>query len=740
MSVFYFPHKSHGLYTIVYMCLVMIPLTGLAQITSTRSGNWNAGSTWAGGVAPAATDEVVIASGHTVTVTANASCCNYYIQSGATLSINSGITLTCTPGACTNTGIPTANSRDNKGTISGAGTFYINPNSSAAANASYENNGIISVSNFVLNNAMVASSSDDLIFENGNNATGSITSTNLIIRNTSGNDTYINNDLSSSISSTNITIENLNNTWNSWVFIYNASGSVTASTITLNNTNTTDGEVYLDNASTATVGNFTTTTSGGNRLYYYAYNGATLNYSGASVHSAIRIDVNAASNTVNFNSTSATQDIPVPKNYSSGTTSNYYNLTLNNTYSAYPQFTMSGNIATYNTLTLTSGIVNMNAYRFTLGDPSGTSGTLNRTSGHFYSGTFRRYFTSGSNPGIGSNAGLFPLGTSYYSPASSAYYRPFWLGATNITNSTDLYMEVSHTFSLPSTYTNASHVDATWAGGTIVQGVSNAYWTATRTFLTSSRSIRYGGEGFGSVTLTDLNASQSASASVGSYAAATNVVVSLEVNRSFTNSPSIDNSWYIGTKNKAQSPLPVELISFSAEPENQQVKFSWITANELNNDYFTVERSLNGNDFLPLVQVKGAGNSQVQLQYEQWDQRPPAGQLYYRLKQTDFDGSLHYSKVVVLNNTVAHGPIELYPNPAEYGLAKINLDLSFGEDPQLEIISVSGQTIFSGYVHNTEHQEHLQIALNDLADLKSGSYLLKVKTSQYCCTRKLIVR
>lgn len=96
-------------------------------------------------------------------------------------------------------------------------------------------------------------------------------------------------------------------------------------------------------------------------------------------------------------------------------------------------------------------------------------------------------------------------------------------------------------------------------------------------------------------------------------------------------------------------PLPVELISFTADAvNNQSVLCRWTTATEINNDYFTVERSQDGMNFEPIGTVDGAGNSTSILQYQHPDHNPYRGISYYRLQQTDFDGQFSYSQSVAV--------------------------------------------------------------------------------------------
>jgi hypothetical protein len=93
--------------------------------------------------------------------------------------------------------------------------------------------------------------------------------------------------------------------------------------------------------------------------------------------------------------------------------------------------------------------------------------------------------------------------------------------------------------------------------------------------------------------------------------------------------------------------LPVELLFFSATAHNQkQVILNWATASELNNDFFTVERSIDGLNWEVVEFVNGNGTTPLRNDYSTTDIRPFTGLSYYRLKQTDFDGAFEYSYIV----------------------------------------------------------------------------------------------
>lgn len=95
------------------------------------------------------------------------------------------------------------------------------------------------------------------------------------------------------------------------------------------------------------------------------------------------------------------------------------------------------------------------------------------------------------------------------------------------------------------------------------------------------------------------------------------------------------------------SALPVKLIDFNTECDGERVELIWSTASEINNDYFTVEKSLNGYTYEKVDNVEGAGNSNYENYYSYIDPVPYTSELiYYRLSQTDYDGHKEYLKII----------------------------------------------------------------------------------------------
>jgi hypothetical protein len=111
------------------------------------------------------------------------------------------------------------------------------------------------------------------------------------------------------------------------------------------------------------------------------------------------------------------------------------------------------------------------------------------------------------------------------------------------------------------------------------------------------------------------------------------------------------------------APLPVELLSFDARVENGIVILDWATASERDNDFFTVMRSADAANFVELVRVKGAGDSWTPLYYSAVDDAPLPGLSYYKLRQTDVDGTWSESAVVPVNFNTHTRSETLFPNP-----------------------------------------------------------------------------
>jgi|GEM_PF-1723258 len=145
--------------------------------------------------------------------------------------------------------------------------------------------------------------------------------------------------------------------------------------------------------------------------------------------------------------------------------------------------------------------------------------------------------------------------------------------------------------------------------------------------------------------------------------------------------------------------LPIELLSFDAKSDNDLVNITWATTSETNNNYFTIEKSMDAEYFEMVTIVGGAGNSNILLNYSAKDNEPLPGVSYYRLKQTDFDGKFSFSDIVKVDFSKSI-EVTIYPNPfSTYAVITIN-DASLNNDYVLRIYNVLGTEVMNRIVTN----------------------------------------
>lgn len=132
--------------------------------------------------------------------------------------------------------------------------------------------------------------------------------------------------------------------------------------------------------------------------------------------------------------------------------------------------------------------------------------------------------------------------------------------------------------------------------------------------------------------------------------------------------------------------LPVELISFTAQAVGTGVTLDWTTASEDRNDYFTLSRSANGVTFEELTRIGGAGTTTVMQHYSYNDEKPLAGISYYRLSQTDYDGSQSHSNIIPVQFLLQMPSFEIVNYAQHSGI--VSLEVSFAESNATNYITV----------------------------------------------------
>ncbi len=189
--------------------------------------------------------------------------------------------------------------------------------------------------------------------------------------------------------------------------------------------------------------------------------------------------------------------------------------------------------------------------------------------------------------------------------------------------------------------------------------------------------------------------------------------------------------------------IPVELTSFAATSDNNNVNLNWSTATELNNSGFQIERSINGVDFQNMGFVAGHGTTTDIQNYSYVDQNVAAGKYSYRLKQVDLDGSFEYSKVVEVEvigvREFALG--QNYPNPFNPS-TKISFSLAVDSKVSLKVFDVLGQEV--AVLLNGQLSAGSQEVNFNAGSLNSGVYFYRIDADgidgqKYSSVKKMIL-
>jgi len=181
------------------------------------------------------------------------------------------------------------------------------------------------------------------------------------------------------------------------------------------------------------------------------------------------------------------------------------------------------------------------------------------------------------------------------------------------------------------------------------------------------------------------------------------------------------------------SALPVKLLDFAVKVNDKNtVDVSWTTATEINNDYFTIERSADGRSFEQVSVIKGAINSSIPLRYFTTDKTPLSGKSYYRLRQTDLDGKFTNSFIVTVEVNANLTQLRIYPNPAHN---LVNMQLPGFTDKKI-VWQVQDQT---GRVLKQQINEtHCANLIIDITDIPPGIYFFIVKTDDNKSIKKFV--
>ncbi len=174
-------------------------------------------------------------------------------------------------------------------------------------------------------------------------------------------------------------------------------------------------------------------------------------------------------------------------------------------------------------------------------------------------------------------------------------------------------------------------------------------------------------------------------------------------------------------------PLPIELSMFEADyiKEKKSVDLRWETVSEISNDYFTIEKTIDGYTYEVIGIVDGNGNSQMVNTYDLKDERPTKGTSYYRLAQTDFDGTTTYSKIVPVFIEASFGDLSVVPNPVTSN-SKLSYTSDYASEATVKILDLAGKLIETITVESEKGSNFIELNTSTLND---GIYFVTIGNS-----------
>ncbi len=656
------------------------------------TGNWNNASTWLTGAVPLSTESARIVAGETVTLAGGGGDdINNLIVEGTlnvnsrTLRVSGDLTITSTGTITGTTGTiildGSLTSPQNKitgtGNIDGGWTLEITTASKTISSTAVINQ---TGTGTILNIDAGLTVTNEGSFEIGGNITGDAATS-----------TWTNSTNSTlTVGGTLLATGTLNASASGNTVVYNSTtaANIKVSASGYQNLEVADGTKTL--AGTIDVNDQFTLTSG-----TLAMGANNMNLSG---------DLTYTSGTVTATTGAIVMD-GTANQIVSGTWT-IPNLTVNNTLDGADAITVSNPITISNTLTLTDGIMGSGSNVVTISNTA-TGGVSGGSTASFVNGILARQTnTTGLYDfPVGESTTYKRVGITPTTAGGSTYQvEPFNTAYSDVTNINTL------------TLTNVSTLeywDIQRTAGTDPAQV-RLYWNTQAASGISSAAELLVGHYTGGQWESQGNGANSGDVDPGYVESATAVT---------TFSP-----FTFASNSGGDNPLPVELVAFSARVDNQNALLSWITASELNNAGFSVEKSLDGKTFDEIAFVEGHGTTNEIKDYIYTD-RSFGSEAYYRLKQIDYDGAYEYSEIVYLVNPFALKQMVIFPNPI-VPESQLKLGDMAIENVTIMVYDMAGNKMILN--EKWSSSEQFIYALNQLND---GLYMVSIQAGD---SRKLL--
>jgi hypothetical protein len=439
------------------------------------------------------------------------------------------------------------------------------------------------------------------------------------------------------------------------------------------------------------IGNLVVTKTGGSLQFINNIDigGSFTTTNGTSICDFNNKYVRLAGNFNNFNGATTVTNVGTGTLEFNGTGAQTYNqgaslLTLNNVLMNHtgPGVTCATNmvLGTSGVMTLTLGKIITNAFEVQITNNASAACTAGNASS-FVQGNLRRYLNGAAT------SYDFPVGV-----AANGYQRAN-ITFTTVTTIPQLLARFD-TWSPIVVGPSASECPTNTYN--VLQALNNGYWTITASANPTS--------GTYNTTLYSTNYTNSGGAAGWTVMKASTIAgpwglngVCVGTSTASVTQRTAMNGFSVFAVAQSVSPLPIELTEFTGTALADYNHLKWTTAAENNNQYFTLERSTDGQTFVDLGRINGAGNSTQILNYSFDDMNPAEGTNYYRLKQTDYNGQSTWSNMISLDFHRGNMSVNnIHPNPTS---GEVNFDFASPEETQIHYIitDVTGRVVADEY-------------------------------------------
>ena len=422
--------------------------------------------------------------------------------------------------------------------------------------------------------------------------------------------------------------------------------------------------------------------------------------------------INPSTSTVQFNG-STSQSI-------TGSPITFNNLTLDNG----STLQIAQEVDVLNDLTMSSGNIS-NSSVLTIGSSSANPGSLTYTAGTIL-GPLRRYFTNA-------------VGSSFFPVGNSSVIRDITINFTSAPG-TDQYLTATYASGLPTNPSGQTYADGlplTTSDGQIIQNYEDeGYWEINPTndnYNSSINSAAYNltlhmntlsvANDYTKVRIIKSAGSNTADLNHISWTALTHVSATGN-NSDFTVTASgIGFSHFGAGGDSDNNPLPVELSTFNGNCVENGTEIMWQTESEYNSSHFILEYSRDGEEWSIINMQDAALNSNEQISYYFFDENAVSGNNYYRLTQTDIDGTTETFEIINVNcENNESSYFTIYPNPSDGNIHLILNDQRIIGEASIRVIDTKGNVVLKKPI---EVKNGINMYILD-EEISSGIYYINI--------------